>query len=88
MAASSAGQHNLSLGKLNPLEIPVPSLRVQDAGLRRLADLRADMSRLRSTISTSRSRTARLRAALLNAAFNGRLHGPTDSTVVKAMIGR
>lgn len=26
LAASSAGQHNLSLGKLNPLELPVPSL--------------------------------------------------------------
>lgn len=46
LAASSAGQHNLSLGKLDPLELPVPSLNAQAARLSRLAALDDQLGRL------------------------------------------
>ena len=73
LAASSAGQHNLSLGKLNPLELPVPTLEVQAACLSRLADIEDHVSRLRAELSTAQSRGVNLRRSLLAAAFSGRL---------------
>jgi type I restriction enzyme S subunit len=83
LAASSAGQHNLSLGKLNPLELPVPPLADQDAGLRRLAEVQQEASRLRSALVAARQRTARLRSALLAAAFSGRLAGSSSDQVAE-----
>ena len=76
LAASSAGQHNLSLGKLNPLELPIPTLTVQAARLGRLADVDGKISRLRAELSAAESRGVNLRRSLLAAAFAGRL---TDS---------
>lgn len=73
LAASSAGQHNLSLGKLDPLELPVPSLAVQDAGLHYLAGIDAERSRLSAAITDARRRATVLRSSLLAAAFSGRL---------------
>lgn len=73
LAASSAGQHNLSLGKLNPLELPVPTLEVQAACLSRLADIEDHVSRLRAELSTAQSRGVSLRRSLLAAAFSGQL---------------
>jgi type I restriction enzyme S subunit len=83
MAASSAGQHNLSLGKLNSLELPVPSFAVQDAGLERLTKIKSDLTRLSLQIARARIRAEGLRTALLDAAFSGRLtHGASDVEVV------
>lgn len=87
LAASSAGQHNLSLGKLNPLELPVPTLDVQAARLSRLADLEDQVSRLQVELSTAQSRGANLRRSLLAAAFSGRLTGDaSDQSEAEEMI--
>ncbi|MDV7193029.1 hypothetical protein R4419_22780, partial [Mycolicibacterium fortuitum] len=73
LAASSAGQHNLSLGKLNPLEIPVPAVEVQDESLARLSELEAAMERLNKEIVSAHVRGTNLRRSLVAAAFCGRL---------------
>lgn len=77
LAASSAGQHNLSLGKLNPLPIPVPSLAEQDTLLARLKELRLGFARARLAAQDAERRTQALRRSILAAAFSGRLlsHG-------------
>jgi type I restriction enzyme, S subunit len=73
LAASSAGQHNLSLAKLNPVEVPLPSLSEQDRGLKRLTELRQTLNRTRAAIKAGERRSAALRRAVLAAAFSGRL---------------
>lgn len=73
LAASSAGQYNLSLSKLNPLRLPVPSLEQQDAALTRLSDVDARIGSLRSDINRGRAHCAALRRSLLAAAFSGQL---------------
>ena len=73
LAASSAGQHNLSLAKLNPLKLPVPSLGQQDAGLARLREVEERIATLRSGIGRARSYSTALRRSLLAAAFSGQL---------------
>lgn len=75
LAASSAGQHNLSLGKLGSLPIPLPSLPEQDRLLDKFSSLEADRNRLTTAIASTRSRSAVLRRAVLAAAFSGRLTG-------------
>ncbi|MEJ7787108.1 MAG: hypothetical protein WKF96_20085 [Solirubrobacteraceae bacterium] len=88
LAASSAGQHNLSLAKLNPLELPVPSLERQDAGLSRLHELEEQLASLRSDVDRGRSHSAALRRSLLAAAFSGRLTGAgADRSEAGEMIG-
>jgi len=77
MAASSAGQHNLSLAKLDPLELPVPSLEQQDAGLARFREVEEMVAVLRSEISRARSHSTALRRSLLAAAFSGQLTAET-----------
>lgn len=73
LAASSAGQHNLSLAKLDPLELPVPSLEQQDTGLARLREIEENAASLRAEIDRARSHSAGLRRSLLAAAFSGQL---------------
>jgi type I restriction enzyme S subunit len=75
LAASSAGQRNLSLSKLNPLQLPVPPLEQQDAALARLRAVDARIGSLRSDIHRGRAHSAALRRSLLAAAFSGRLTG-------------
>jgi type I restriction enzyme S subunit len=75
LAASSAGQHNLSLGKLDPLELPVPALEVQAAHLSHLADIEDEVDRLRVELSAAQARGVNLRQSILTAAFSGRLSG-------------
>jgi len=88
LAASSAGQHNLSLAKLNPLELPVPSLVQQDAGLARIREVDARIASVRSDIGRARRHSAALRRSLLAAAFSGSLTGATaDLPEAKEMIG-
>jgi type I restriction enzyme S subunit len=80
LAASSAGQHNLSLGKLDGLQIPAPTLEDQDAALARLAELDAQLGAMRQALNVSLRRSESLRRSLLAAAFSGRL---TDTTSVR-----
>ena len=78
LAASSAGQHNLSLAKLNGVQLPVPGLDAQDAGLRRLNELEDERKRLVAMVSASQIRAISLRRSLLAAAFSGRLTATSD----------
>jgi type I restriction enzyme S subunit len=82
LAASSAGQHNLSLGKLDMIELPVPTMDVQDARLRRLDAIESDIARLTTACNQLLTREASLRAATLTAAFSGRLTKLRDSAVI------
>lgn len=83
LAASSAGQHNLSLAKLDPLAIPLPSRDAQDAALSRLVKTEESISALKHELDLSKRKSAALRRALLAAAFSGRLTGRhTDGEVI------
>lgn len=79
LAASSAGQHNLSLGKLDGLQIPTPSLGRQDAGLARLAELDEHAGALRKALVAALRREESLRRSLLAAAFSGDLSARANS---------
>jgi type I restriction enzyme S subunit len=88
LAASSAGQHNLSLGKLDSVPIPLPPLHQQASHLRRLAELTGELSRLAHTSRVASKHSARLRRSILAAAFSGRLTpGTSDLSVAAEMIG-
>lgn len=73
VAASSAGQYNLSISKLSSLEVPLPSLKVQSVLIEQFSELKATLSRLSAEISTAQFRAERLRRSLLADAFAGRL---------------
>lgn len=75
LAASSAGQHNLSLGKLDSLAIPLPPLATQDQILDKFSSLDVSRRRLVNEIRSARARSIALRRSLLAAAFSGRLTG-------------
>jgi len=75
LAASSAGQYNLSLAKLNGVEIPLPMLEVQGSILHAAAAHYEAVSRMRREAEVAGRRSASLRRALLAAAFSGRLTG-------------
>lgn len=75
LAASSAGQYNLGLKKLDGVAVPVPPRDEQE---RRMSEFNADAergSRLRRSARAARQRASALRRALLAAAFSGRLTG-------------
>ncbi|HMR12308.1 MAG TPA: restriction endonuclease subunit S [Arachnia sp.] len=86
LAASSAGQHNLSLGKLGPLPIPTPSISEQDRLLDKIRSLDEERKRLMAALVRARSRATALRRSLLAAAFSGRLTG--SSPEMSAVEGR
>ena len=81
LAASSAGQHNLSLSKLDGVPIPLPSLEEQESRLRRLADLASELSRLTHASQAASNHATALRRSLLAAAFSGRLTGKTSDVL-------
>jgi type I restriction enzyme, S subunit len=82
LAASSAGQYNLSLGKLNPLTIPVPSLEVQSKLLDAWEQQRTALGRLGTDLETAAKRSETLRRAVLASAFSGRLSGHSSDVEV------
>lgn len=75
IAASSAGQYNLSLGKLDQVPLPVPSLDAQDRLLARSRSIEDAAGRLRAELTGAEARRIALRRSLLTAAFAGRLTG-------------
>lgn len=80
MAASSAGQFNLGLRKLDTVALPVPPLAIQ-ADLLGSADATLEaITRLASQVRDARVRAAALRASLLAAAFSGRLSDHVTDT--------
>ena len=78
LAASSAGQYNLSLSKLNGVEIPLPSLEEQVAILAQVGEQSEAVARVRAEASTAARRSVSLRRALLAAAFSGKFTGATS----------
>lgn len=85
-AASSAGQHNLSLGKLDSLDLPCPDLATQRARWRELSALDEDLRRTRDVVGSSTARGEALRHAVLAAAFEGKLTGRhTDQEVIEEL---
>jgi len=73
MAASSAGQYNLSMSKLDTVPVPVPELQDQDRFLMECGLVVEAAQRARLAISKTGERVIALRRALLSAAFSGRL---------------
>ena len=73
LAASSAGQYNLSLKKLETVRIRVPSLDQQAARLRRFEGSRDGVLRLAGMVDKAGARRSALRRRLLSAAFAGQL---------------
>lgn len=73
LAATTAGQYNLSISKLDSVAIPVPSVAEQQEVARRHSELRAGSGRLAADLRRSRTRAAGLRRSILAAAFAGQL---------------
>ncbi|MEO5981873.1 MAG: restriction endonuclease subunit S [Pedococcus sp.] len=75
LAASSAGQHNLSLSKLDGLVIPCPDLVVQGDVLSEIRDVDRQIQRTGKSLEAALMRGAALRRGVLTAAFEGKLTG-------------
>ncbi len=88
LAASSAGQHNLGLNKLDRLQLPCPDLSVQEDALARIRKLEDDRLRIVEAIAYQSCRVEKLHRALLAAAFSGKLTGRhTDQEVIGELAG-
>lgn len=83
-AASSAGQYNLSLAKIKPLEIPMPSLADQGLLVDRFLALEEQARRFENTLRAGEAHSASLRRAVLSAAFAGHLWSRYDMEVTAA----
>lgn len=79
-AASSAGQHNVSMTTLQQMPVPLPSLAEQAAILEAVTEKLSQIENLESEVARGLARAARLRQAILKAAFEGKLvpQDPTD----------
>lgn len=73
LSSSSSGLHTLSVTKLSSLHLPIPSLEAQARATVEVHEVRDSRRRLDVAISASLARGARLRRAVLTAAFSGRL---------------
>lgn len=73
LSSSSSGLHTLSVSKLLTLQLPVPSRDVQASAVAAIREVRDSRQRLDLAICSTIDRGARLRRALLSAAFSGRL---------------
>jgi type I restriction enzyme S subunit len=87
LAASSAGQYNLSLGKLDKLPIRVPPIEEQRRVVEDVSEAVASFRRLDGGIDEADRRGSVLRRALLQAAFSGRLTGSsTDTEIIEELV--
>lgn len=88
-ASTSAGQYNLSIGKIGAIQIPLPELNVQREVVEQMTELRIDVERLRAVFSGSARRALALRRSILVAAFSGQLvsQDPADDPA-SALIDR
>ncbi|MFI2101756.1 restriction endonuclease subunit S [Isoptericola sp. NPDC019693] len=88
LASSSAGQYNLSLGKIGGLPVPLPELSVQHKLIEQYEASLDGPRRLVSAAVHAQRRSVALRRALLTAAFTGTLTGTTtDMEQVEEMAG-
>lgn len=85
LASSSAGQYNLSLQKLNSVQIPVPPLEEQDRLLAQCSGRLAEIRRVRDEIRRVSKVSSALGRALLSAAFTGRLSDLSVEDKLKEM---
>jgi type I restriction enzyme, S subunit len=72
-ARTTAGQYNVSLGRLRAAEIPVPSLAEQRRIVAELDALQAEVDALKRLQAESRLRLEQLLPAILDRAFKGEL---------------
>lgn len=77
-AASSAGQYNLGLSKLNTIEIPTPSLEDQDRLIARHSEIEWQSKVLRAQLATSQAQGRVLRSALVASVFQGKRYPISD----------
>jgi len=82
MAASSAGQYNLGLKKLNGVTIPCPTIEDQDRLLARFDEQEWALDSLTPSWAEGKSKAQSLRRSLLAAAFSGRLTGRSSDLEV------
>lgn len=88
LASSSAGQYNLSLGKIGDLSVPLPELSVQRMLIEQYRASLDGPRRLVSAAVRAQRRSVVLRRALLTAAFAGTLTGSrSDIERVEEMAG-
>ncbi len=80
LAASSAGQYNLGLSKLNSVSLPCPSLDLQDSLLRRHEEQEWQHETLTKQLGAADTRAQSLKQALLVAASTSRLTGTSSDT--------
>jgi type I restriction enzyme S subunit len=79
LAATTAGQYNISLDKLRSLRIPLPSLPQQAQALSTAENLLSIANHIDEEVALSLKRANQLRSSILASAFSGRLV-PQDST--------
>lgn len=72
-AASSAGQHNISLSTLLTMPVPVPSLEEQCFSLQSLENAQQAIDDQEKALDTSLKQSAAQRKNILKAAFSGQL---------------
>ncbi len=72
-AASSAGQHNISLTLMYSMRFPVPPLAEQEQIVSEVEQRLSIVSQLEATVEANLKRAERLRQSILKEAFAGRL---------------
>ncbi|MGK4008926.1 restriction endonuclease subunit S [Sorangium sp. So ce1036] len=73
MAATSAGQYNVSLGSLNRLPLPVPPMEEQDEIIRNLTRSMVVVERLETLMGNIREQVGTVDRSILAKAFRGEL---------------
>lgn len=72
-AATSAGQHNISLGVLEPLVVPIPPLAELEALVEAIEDQFSVIGHLEASLDAKLGNAHALRQSLLHQAFSGKL---------------
>lgn len=75
-ASNSAGQYNINMNALSALPIPIPPPAEAMRIVRQAEETLSVLTALESTVTANLARGDRLRAAILRAAFEGRLTTP------------
>ncbi len=86
-AASSAGQHNVSLSLLNGMPLPVPPRDEQEVIVSEVESKLSILDEIEAQVDANLKRSARLRQGILKRAFEGRLvpQDPTDEPAEKLL---
>jgi type I restriction enzyme S subunit len=84
-AASSAGQHNISLNLLHRMPIPLPPVNRQAEIVAEVDAQLSAVEEMDGTVEANLKRAVRLRQAILKRAFEGKLASP-DATDEPAIV--